>query len=62
MCNKCINAINYYLDEKSRKFDTPQQKLAYEHGFLSSLLASIIHDDVFVQHKVMKKLKPKPKK
>ena len=63
MCNKCINAINYRLDELSRKFDTPHEKLAYEHGFLSSLLSSLIHEDHFVQRKVMKQLnKQDPKK
>ena len=58
-----LNTINALLEQASSRhvFDSTQERVTFELGFLMGLLAKLMDDDNFVKGTVNHKLKQPPK-
>jgi hypothetical protein len=54
MCQKCIDQVELLLKaaSKQRRFDTPQQEVAWQRGYLTGLFVNYMHEDARIKQDV----------
>jgi hypothetical protein len=53
----CQQLVEQLLADKNTKFTDPHQKIAWERGYLASLLATIIKEDNILYRNIKRQLK-----
>ena len=51
----CINVIEKLLRQNKRNYVDSHEQLLYERGYLTGLLARMMHDEPHILHKVINK-------
>ena len=57
MCHKCRELIEQLIKENQKEFATPKEKLAWQRGYLTGMLSSLLHHEPQIRSHLTKQLR-----